>query len=556
MSSCTLMVSGPEEEHQFELKPEGTVIGRSPDCGVTLDHDRVSRRHARIYQDPFGRWIIEDLGSLNGIVVCGEQKRLWSVVPGEPIGIGPFSLSLASPPEEDAPHSEDFARSAAILSREDRYTEITSDERTPEQPLALTRLKLLNTIIDNLAALTNPSELYPTVCESLVQESRTAALILRFPDVSDHMSMVPEILASRFGDSQISREHQDAANLPLSRKVLEAVLKSGGAVMAKSIPSADMDIDLTLIDDSNPRVVICSPLNETGKVEYMLYIDAPMEQVFPDTFEFVRLVSRQIVAARRNLLLTQMRTERSVLDKQLEMAREIQSRLIPREPMDLPGVDLAMSYQPAMWVGGDYYDVWLDDNGKLIFVVGDVCGKGLPAAIVMSNLQAALRITMSYCPDLADAMQRINTHLLNNLPEGMFVTLFLGVFDPSTASLEYVNAGHLQPLLIQPDSDIVLLGAPDNVVLGIVDSPFRASVEIIPKGGGLMVFTDGITETLSPESEELFETERVAEALKAANGGSAKDLISAVTESVEKYRQSLAQHDDITTLCILNHYGD
>ena len=80
MSSCTLMVSGPEKEQQFELKPEGTVIGRSPNCGVTLDHDRISRRHARIYQDPFGRWIIEDLGSLNGIVVCGEQKRLWSAL--------------------------------------------------------------------------------------------------------------------------------------------------------------------------------------------------------------------------------------------------------------------------------------------------------------------------------------------------------------------------------------------------------------------------------------------------------------------------------------------
>jgi sigma-B regulation protein RsbU (phosphoserine phosphatase) len=204
-----------------------------------------------------------------------------------------------------------------------------------------------------------------------------------------------------------------------------------------------------------------------------------------------------------------------------------------------------------MWVGGDYYDVLALENGRIVFAVGDVSGKGLPAAMIMSNLQAALRTTMTFCSELSKVAEYLNQHLCQNLRDDMFVTLFLGLFDPAKNELAYVNAGHIQPVIKQPSANSVLLGEPANPPLGLFEGPFETSVETIGPNTGLLVVTDGITEASSPEGE-LFEMDRLIKLVTDTQADSAEGLVQAVTEGTAQFREKLPPHDDITVFALVN----
>jgi len=148
-------------------------------------------------------------------------------------------------------------------------------------------------------------------------------------------------------------------------------------------------------------------------------------------------------------------------------------------------------------------------------------------------------------------MKHVNLYLIENLPEEMFVTLFLGLFDRPRETLEYVNAGHLQPLIVRPQSTVVTLGQPDNSALGIRDTSFQTNVETIQQDACLLVFTDGITKATSTDGKE-FGEKRLMHLLKTTDERSARRIIHLVTEAVEDFRQSCAQQDDITVCALVN----
>jgi sigma-B regulation protein RsbU (phosphoserine phosphatase) len=204
-----------------------------------------------------------------------------------------------------------------------------------------------------------------------------------------------------------------------------------------------------------------------------------------------------------------------------------------------------------MWVGGDYCDVWSLPDGQIAFAVGDVSGKGLPAAMVMSNLQAALRTTMTFCSQLSQVAQHVNRHLCQSLRDDMFVTLFLGLFDPGRNELKYVNAGHLQPLVRQLLGPARWLGEPANPPLGILEGRFDMVAKRIDPGTALLVVTDGITEA-SLAVGDMFEADRLEKLITDCQFHSAADLVETVIKAVTDFRQSLPQQDDITVFALVN----
>lgn len=549
-ATATLTISGPDETWQVEANAKGTIIGRTPQCDIAIDSKGISRKHARIFQDPFGRWIVEDLGSHNGVYVNGQRIEAQAILPGDQIDIGRYSLVLVQSVDQPlAPQAS--VRTTTELVEDGLTPKVISSVDRTDRTLSRPYLKQLNEITERLSELRSFSALYPEVCGCLAQAPRTVAAVLKLPKNTEPLPDSIDILARCFGNNTDDSAVQDTANFWLSRRVVEAVRTTGKAVMATSMHSSDTGMILTIVDEHTPRAVICAPLSNVTDAADLLYLDLPVDATTPETFEFVKAVSRQIILTRKMLILMEVKAERGILDDQLSLARRIQSRLTPTALQDVPGVDLALYYEPAMWVGGDYCDVWCLDNGHVAFAIGDVSGKGLPAAMVMSNLQAALRTTMSFRSEPSNVMKLVNLHLIQSLPEGMFVTLFLSLFDPSTGSLEYVNAGHLLPLLIQPQLTVAPLGQPDNIVLGVEDTSFRASVETIREDTGLLVFTDGITEARSPDDEE-FGVKRVMDVLEAASGRSAKDVVDLVTKAVEDFRQPCPQRDDITVFALFN----
>jgi sigma-B regulation protein RsbU (phosphoserine phosphatase) len=153
--------------------------------------------------------------------------------------------------------------------------------------------------------------------------------------------------------------------------------------------------------------------------------------------------------------------------------------------------------------------------------------------------------------ELSTAVEYVNRHLCQNLRDDMFVTAFVGLFDPSKNKLSYVNAGHILPLIMLPSENAKPLGQATNPPLGIIERPFEMNEEAMPPETALLVVTDGVTEASSPDGE-LFTTELLTKSITETKTHSAQELVKSVTQAVLDFRQTLAQHDDITVLALVN----
>lgn len=233
----------------------------------------------------------------------------------------------------------------------------------------------------------------------------------------------------------------------------------------------------------------------------------------------------------------------------LESARRIQMRLTPTHAPKVPGAEIAFYYHPAQIVGGDYCDTWVMNDGRLAFVVADVSGKDVPAAMVMTHLHALLHAGTTFCASLAEAVEYVNRHLAEHLPGGMFVTLFLGVLDPGIGRLEFVNCGHLPPLLVKPDGTVESMPSPANTVLGIGADSFTADVRTLAAGECLVAFTDGITEAESPAGG-MFGTAGITSMLQETSAASPDEVVNAVSQAASRFRGTAPQSDDVTVLAV------
>jgi serine phosphatase RsbU (regulator of sigma subunit) len=567
MAKVTLQISGLGETRQIEPNPKGTVIGRSAQCDVVLETRKVSRRHIRIFRDPFGRWIFEDLDSSNGTFINGKRIESSAVLPGEHAVIGPFSLSITQSLDQQI-EPDDSVQGTNIVV-EDFETEIFYGQSKPDRTAVRPCPEQLDEITELLSELTSLAALYPQVCRYLARTPKTVALVLRLPAKTKPLPKSPQVLACHFGDSPDDTRATDSPGVypslqvivnlvayRISHRVLEAVRAKDNAVMAKSIYSSDEEITVTAVDEHSPRALICVPLGQSTEALDVLYVDIPIEPVAKagpeEMLEFAQAVSREVISTRKSLMLMQLKAERSGLNHELSLAREIQSRLAPTIPADSPGVEAAVYHKPVVWVGGDYCDVWSLEDGRLAFAIGQVPDKGLPAAMAMSNLRTLLRTTISFCGELSAVMKHVNASLTQDSPSGRPVTLFLGLFDPSKGTLEYVNAGHPQPLVVQPKSGVLPLGKPDHPGLGVGDTALQTHVETIPQGAELIVFTDGITKAESPHGEE-FGLAHLVHLLRSTGERSAKRTTDLIAKAVVDFRQTQAQQDDITVFALVNH---
>jgi sigma-B regulation protein RsbU (phosphoserine phosphatase) len=286
----------------------------------------------------------------------------------------------------------------------------------------------------------------------------------------------------------------------------------------------------------------------------VLYVNLAEDQAEEGVLDFVRALSRQIGLTGQSILRAEEAAKRHLLDQQLTMARDIQLSLIPKSLNFSPRVDLALTYEPALWVGGDYCDVWPLADGRIAFALGDVSGKGLPAAMMMANLQAALRTAIHFRSDLAEAMAYLNQHLKRYTPAEAFVTMVTGLLDPATGRLEYLNAGHPLPLLVSASASISALGEPRNLPLGMVEATFTQDEAVLQPGTRLVLVTDGVTDALSPGGEK-FGSPRLQEVLSRGATNSSRNVVDAVARAVEEFRGARPPQDDVTILAVLNRGG-
>jgi sigma-B regulation protein RsbU (phosphoserine phosphatase) len=246
------------------------------------------------------------------------------------------------------------------------------------------------------------------------------------------------------------------------------------------------------------------------------------------------------------------------MQREVEIAREVQERLFPQRIPVVAGVDLAGHCRPALGVGGDYYDMIELENGHLALAIGDVSGKGIAAALLMAGLRASLRGMMDGAlleggrHDLARLVRKLNRLIYESSAVNRYATFFLAIYDPATRGLRYVNAGHNPPLWIRntlENRKTMRLEACGPVIGLLKDVSYEEQSLQLEPGDLLLGYTDGISEAMTAADEEWGE-ERMQAAAEAVRDLPAKDILDALFRAADDFTDGAPQHDDMTLLVL------
>jgi serine phosphatase RsbU (regulator of sigma subunit) len=266
--------------------------------------------------------------------------------------------------------------------------------------------------------------------------------------------------------------------------------------------------------------------------------------------EIINGVADQAALAVQNYWLHQEMTERERLERELQLAREIQRAFIPEVLPPLPGWGLAATWRAARQVAGDFYDVFQLPDGRLGLVIADVADKGMPAALFMVLTRTLVRAAALENPSPAAVLDRVNDLLVPDARQGMFVTALYAVLDPESGTLTYANAGHNLPLLVPADSGDLVELERGGMALGVMEGiDLEDKIVKLAAGDHLVFYTDGVTEAFS-EAGEIYSQERFKEMLRNATGASARGMLDAIVGSVISFTGDIPPSDDLTLIVL------
>ncbi|HLB75288.1 MAG TPA: ATP-binding protein [Sedimentisphaerales bacterium] len=331
MAEAKLFISGPTESKTVRLDPKGASLGRGSSCDIVLEDSNVSRVHAWISQDPFGRWIVEDMGGQNGTMLEGQRIQTQAVLPGQEITIRPFTLVLTEGEGERTTTGEIPIVDKAL---EEDITPYRGEHATV---LSEALMQQLNELTNRLLGLSSPSELYHRACISLAEMLDTFVAIVRLPRGPAPLPKSPDILACHFRrDSAGAR----GSYLHLSKRVLDAVRSADAPVKASNKAAEDRNIELTIVDKQKPHLVFSARVNDLGETVDVLYVDILAEKSPDQMFDFVEAAARQIDFAQKNLFLVELKKQEEALrstNEQLRQKDRIKDEYVSRVTHDIKG---------------------------------------------------------------------------------------------------------------------------------------------------------------------------------------------------------------------------
>jgi phosphoserine phosphatase RsbU/P len=304
-------------------------------------------------------------------------------------------------------------------------------------------------------------------------------------------------------------------------------------------------------------VIMISALNEMNSVIRCIELGAVDYLLKP--FNPVLLKARLGSTLEKKRLRDEINAHLARLEQELEAARRLQMAMVPQsfpKPSAAFPLDLCASMEPAREVGGDLYDFFVTEDGKLCFLVGDVSGKGMPAALFMARTKSLIRITTELMrarhgasAGPAEIIARVNRELCQDNSDMMFVTLFFAMIEPATGELEFCNAGHNAPYRLNGKTVETIEGG-KGIILGVrPDAVYSTGRLALAPGDGVYLFTDGVTEA-NNAAEELFGETRLEAVLRAADGAPCAEIVKSVAYAVRGFVGDALPSDDITMLAI------
>lgn len=363
-------------------------------------------------------------------------------------------------------------------------------------------------------------------------------------------SIIGQLLVSKYAVVTCRENSFTLLENKYAKDQLEKVLSSCNLqVITEILKREDLINNYPLFAELGVELIVPMQIKGTTKGLIMLGQRIAGQPYSKSDIEYVASVGSLAIISIENALLFNETLEKQKLEKDLETARNIQKNLLPKSVPKLNSFDISAFNKSARQVGGDYYDLVKISSEELLFAIGDVSGKGVPAALLMANLQAFLKSICKQGIPLQKATDFINDLVSDNTTNGSFITFFWGILNDRTKELTYVNAGHNPPLLIR-NKEIKKLKT-GGMILGVMQTliPYNSETIQLQKDDLLVFFTDGITEAMDPDYKE-YTDERLEELSLKSTELDSRQIMDRVMEDVKIYTKGAEQSDDITLIIV------
>lgn len=566
------LISGDKEGTQYALEGEQIVLGRHPTCEVVLQSGVVSRRHAQILES-HGTFYIEDLRSRNGTYVNdalisgrrelqeGDEIRLCDVLlvflfspsaiytprdretsPAQTLEVGNSDFFSSSnsleesqiyiPKDVDLEIEPSFDSSTAI-----RKPSSWGESSSSVDPNL--KLRAILEITQALGRELKVEKVLPKMLTTLFNifpQAEQGFVLLRDSDTSKL-----KVKASR------ARGGHAADNVAVSMTVVRHAMQTREAILSKNVSDDSRFKKSTALSRMQIRSIMCVPMvtPEDHGIGVIQIVTRDEQKAFSEEdLELLVSLAAQASMAVENARLHEEDLNRRELERDLEFANQVQLGFLPKSRPVIEGYSFSDFYEAALSVGGDYFDYIQLPDGRIALAIGDVAGKGIPAALLMARLYSSTRYQLLTCETVADAVSGLNEEISSSGLGHRFITFLMIVIHPKTHEMEIVNAGHMPPLLRNNARQVTSIGtATSSLPLGIVpDLKYQSSLHTLEPDDTLIAFTDGITEAMNSE-REIFGPTRLGE-LFATLPLEIQAVIDGIVEATEKFADGLSTRDD------------
>jgi serine phosphatase RsbU (regulator of sigma subunit) len=527
---------------EHEVGTEELVIGRSSKCDLSIPDRFLSRRHARLYRDD-DAWLVEDLGSRNGTFVNGRRvERPQAVGPGDVLTMSASRVELVGGGVDDSFTTGTRLRSASdVLHKTATPPPVGEGAASPALRRYADRLAIVNEVHHALAGPITLDELLDLILDRAFEHLRPehGAIFLK---------------KERGGyERAAGRSMPNAAGeLVCSERLVQEVAERG---MAALVLDAQTDLrfaDAASMLNAGVRSLIAAPLlYEKGALGFMaLCSNAALREFSDDDLELLVTLASVAALRIRNVALAEGAAERQRLEWELRQARRIQVGLFPHQLPELAGYELYAGNIPSRGVSGDYYEVIERAGGaECVVLVADVSGKGLSASLLTGYLEAIASVAIESGLAPHQVFNQISGPLYRRTPPDRYATVVIAAIELATGQLRWANAGHEPALLIRSTGGHEWL-EPTGVPLGLIEgSEYRTLDTAIAPGDLLVLYTDGYTEAINPQSEE-FGSDRLARSCAALQGEALEVIAQGLEREVDAFCGASPATDDRTLVMV------
>jgi serine phosphatase RsbU (regulator of sigma subunit) len=560
MPSLILLKSPPEgasPNKNIPLTGDQMVIGRDENgCQIVIPHHAVSRKHAQITRTG-NQFFIEDLKSRNKTFVNSKEvppPTRQPLKPDDRIKICDFLFRFHDERAVKPQALPEWMAKGGKEEEEDESgmttIEATQGKGNAQQFLEIApsdRLRALLEISTNLGREINLDPLLAQIAETLFgvfkQADRCFVLIL---DESGRPA--PKVMKSRRPALDDTR---------FSKTIVKKTIDSKQSYLSEDASSDASLGPAASIAEFKIRSVMCVPLLDARSEPLgAIQVDTQdrTKKFSLDDLNLLTIVANLAAVAIEKAKLHEEVLAREKEAKEIELARKVQLGFLPQTLPDVTGYEFYSHYSPAQTVGGDYYDFIALPGGRVAVVLGDVAGKGVPAALLVAKLSSEVRFCLLTVPNLAQAVSLLNEQMIHGGLSDRFVTLAVMVIDPDSNVVTVVNAGHMSPKLFRGSTgelvDAISLDSTGVPIGALPGYPFEQITMPMEVGDSLVVFTDGVTDAMSPTGE-MYGAERVDAALAAddsalaADGQRPKRIGERLIGAVRSHASGRPQNDDI-----------